>query len=232
MKRSIFLMIACGMIFACGPVVKYPSVLSPADIGAPERLAKDYRIQAGDQLDIRFYNNPELNEEVTVRPDGRISLQLAPEIMAAHTTPAELSRQLMQVYGAELRDPKAVVIVRSFGTNRVHVGGEVGRPGVINLHGSMTVLQSVAEAGGFLDTARRNEVIIIRKGENRKPLIFTVDIDQAISGTDLSQNAYLKPFDIVYVPKSAIADLNVWVDQYIRRMIPIPFGFGYDLNEL
>lgn len=232
MKRSIFLMIACGMIFACGPVVKYPSVLSPADIGAPERLAKDYRIQAGDQLDIRFYNNPELNEEVTVRPDGRISLQLAPEIMAARATPAELSQRLVQAYSAELRDPKATVIVRSFGSNRVHVGGEVGRPGVINLLGSMTVMQSVAEAGGFLDTARRGEIIIIRKGEDRKPLIFTVDIDKAIEGADLSQDAYLKPFDIVFVPKSPIADLNVWVDQYIRRMIPIPFGFGYDLNEL
>lgn len=230
MKKGILLLIVFGMICACGPVVKHPSVLSASDLSVPQQLTKDYQIQTGDQLDIRFYNNPELNEQVTVRPDGRISLQLAPEITAAQTTPAELSRRLVQAYSSELRDPKATVIVRTFGSNRVHVGGEVGRPGVVTLLGSMTVLQSVAEAGGFLDTARRGEVIVIRKGENRKPLIFTVDIDKAVEGSDLSQDIFLKPFDIVYVPKSTIANLNLWVDQYIRRMIPIPFGFGYDLN--
>jgi hypothetical protein len=57
-----------------------------------------------------------------------------------------------------------------------------------------------------------------------------VNAQKVIDGTDVSQDIALKPFDIVYVPKSPIANVNVWVDQYIRRNIPISTGFGYTLN--
>jgi protein involved in polysaccharide export with SLBB domain len=189
----------------------------------------EYLIQPGDQLDVRFYNNPELNEQITVRPDGRISTQLAPEIMAANKTPADLSRMLIQAYSSELRDPRITVIVRTFASNKIYVGGEVGRPGIIDLVGSMTVLQSVAGAGGFLDTARKNEIVVIRKAEKR-PLILTADISRVIDGSDLKQDLNLKPYDVVFVPKSPIANVNLWVDQYVRKLIPIPFGFGFGFD--
>ena len=82
------------LLIACTPVVKNPTPLSQHSIQTSPYPEQEYRIQVGDQLDIKFFYNPELNEQVTVRPDGRISLQLAPEIIVANLTPAQLKEVL------------------------------------------------------------------------------------------------------------------------------------------
>ena len=87
--------------------------------------------------------------------------------------------------------------------------------------GLMTVLPAISQAGGVKDTARTTEVIVIRRGADNKPLVIAVNLDKAIDGTDMSQDIILRPFDIVYVPKSPIANVNKWVDQYIRKNLPI-----------
>jgi len=192
---------------------------SPADT--------EYRIQVGDQLDIKFFYNPELNEQVIVRPDGRISLQLIPELVVSDQTPAGLTKQLTQLYAADLKQPRVTVIVRGFGSQRVFVDGEVGKPGMVPILGLMTALQAISQAGGMTKTARQSEVIVIRRGASNKPVAFSVDLKKALEGTDLSQDTPLAPFDIIYVPRSRVANVNVWMDQYIRQNIPIPFSITY-----
>ncbi len=227
MKRLLLILMILSLVAACGPVVKYPTaVVNSPEIATARYPTVEYRIQPGDTLEVRFYNNPELNETVTVRPDGKISLQLAPEARAAGLTPEELSRQLTGQYSQELRNPKIAVLVRTPASNRVYVGGEVFKPGVVSLLAPLTVFQSITEAGGLTNEARTKEIVIIRKGE-KKPIIFTVNLANVIDGSNLSEDVTLMPFDIVFVPKSPIANVDLWVDQYLRRLIPIPFGFGY-----
>lgn len=218
------------LLIACTHVVKNPTPLSQHSIQTSPYTEQEYRIQVGDQLDIKFFYNPELEEQVTVRPDGRISLQLVREIMTAGLTPAELTDLLTKKYAKELKMPEVTVIVRSFGSQRVYVDGEVAKPGIVPLVGFVTVLQAISQAGGMKDAARRGEVIVIRHGTANKPIALTVNVERIIDGTDMRQDIALKPFDIVYVPKSPIANVNVWVDQYIRKNIPISTGFGYYLN--
>jgi len=191
---------------------------------------KEYLIQTGDQLDIKFFYNPELNEQAIVRPDGRISLQLAPEITAAGLTPAQLTDVLVKSYEKELANPGITVMVRSFSSQRVYVDGEVNKPGMVNLAGPLTVLQSIAEAGGFKDTAKPSQVIVIRKTQDSKPLAIAVNLEDVRNAAFGSQDILLAPYDIVYVPKSAVANVNQFVDQYIRRNIPIPFGVTYGIG--
>ena len=74
-------------------------------------------------------------------------------------------------------------------------------------------------AGGFLPTARKNEVIVVRRGANNKPFQIALNAEKAMKGVDLSQDIYLKPYDMVIVPRSNIADVDIWVDQYIGRTI-------------
>ena len=106
------------ILFACGPVVKNPTPLHYQAEQASLNSEQEYRIQVGDQLDIKFFYNPELNEQVTVRPDGRISLQLVHEIMVAGLTPSELTDLLTKKYAPELKKPEITVIVRSFGAHK------------------------------------------------------------------------------------------------------------------
>jgi protein involved in polysaccharide export with SLBB domain len=198
-----------------------PSIDAATHASGPE-----YRIQVGDRLEIKFFYSPELNEQVIVRPDGRISLQLIPELEVTNLTLAMLAKQLTERYAADLNHPQVTVIVREFGTQRVFVDGEVGTPGVVPILGQMTALQAISQAGGLKDTARSTDVIVIRRGQGDAPVAFKVDLKKARAGGDLAQDVTLAPLDIIYVPRSRIANVNLFVDQYIRKVLPFDWVVG------
>ena len=198
---------------------------------APSAPASEpYRIQPGDELQVRFFHTPEQNVTLVVRPDGLISLPLVYELQAAGRTVEEVRRELTERCSVELAEPEIAVIVRTFSGYRVHVGGEVDKPGVVDLKGPRTVLEAVFEAGGFLPTASPAHVLVVRRGSEGGYELVAANLALVLSGQDGSGNFSLRPFDIVYVPTSRIADVNKWVDQYIRQNIPISFTFGYRLN--
>jgi protein involved in polysaccharide export with SLBB domain len=193
-----------------------------------------YVIHAGDQLDIKFFFNPELNESVVVRPDGKISLQLIDEIQASGLQPSELDQKLTDLYSKELRKPVLTVIVRSFSGQRVYVGGEVNRQGLITLQPGLTVLQAVFQSGGFMETAQPAETLIIRKGPDNKPVPLRIDLAEVIAASDPNADFQLQPDDIVFVPKSAIAKANKFVRQYVEELFlfrGVSLGFSYELHS-
>ncbi len=227
MSTFIKLLVISMLLTACAPVAQNFITADSAKSQASSAPLKEYVIQPGDQLEIKFFYNPELNELATVRPDGRISLQLIPEVTAAGLSPAQLTDLLTKHYSKELANPGIAVIVRLFSSQRVHVDGEVNKPGMVSLIGPTTVLDAVAEAGGFKDSARKDEVIIIRKTADKKPMTIVANLKAAISGADKSQDIQVQPYDIIFVPRSKIGDVNAFVDLYIRRNVPIPFGLTY-----
>lgn len=230
MSTIVKMFITILLLSACSNVVRNPTPLDYPGVQAAAVPAEDYHLQIGDQLDIKFFYHPELNDSVTVRPDGRISLQLVQELKAVGLTPQQLTEKLTKAYSTELEKPSIAVIVKAFNAQRVFVDGEVYKAGLVAMIGPMTVLQSISQGGGLKDTARTNEVIVIRRVAENKVASLVVNLDKALDGTDVSQDILLQPNDIVYVPKSTIADVNVWLDQYIRKNIPIPFGISYGIG--
>lgn len=216
-----------GLLACSGRVVQNPTPIAQA----PVSTTAGYVIEPGDALDVRFFYNPELNEEVMVRPDGNISLPLVGEMQAAGRTPIQLEGMLKNSYSRELRQAAITVIVKGFAGQRVYVDGEVGEPQMVNIAGNLSAMQAVASAGGFKDSARKGEVLVIRRAGTPQPVVIPVDLDAAIAGTDTSQDILLQPYDVVYVPKTAIAEVNQFVDQYFRQNIPVPFGVGYGINN-
>ena len=193
-----------------------------------------YIIQPGDQLDIKFFYNPELNESVTVRPDGKISVQLVDEIQAVGKTPAQLDDYLTDKYSGELRKPVITVIVKSFALQRVYIGGEVNRQGFVNLAPGMSPLHAVIEAGGLKETADPKSVLLIRKGPGNEPVSVRLDLNGALYGNDAQSLIQLQPLDVVYVPKTFIAEANKFVKQYIEDLLlfrGVSLGFSYDLSD-
>ncbi len=183
-----------------------------------------YVLQDGDLLSVKFYYNPDLNEDVVVRPDGKISLQLIGDVQASGLTPAGLSAALAQRYAGELAMPKINVIVRQLGGNRIYVGGEVGKQGALPLSTGLTLFQAIQEAGGFTPTAHRAQVVLIRRvGE--EPRGYSVDTRPIASGNHPEDDLALRPYDVVYVPRSKIADIDLFVEQYIRNVIPVQPSF-------
>ena len=229
-ERASFLFIFLSIFFLSGCVssVKNESYASSPASSLAASPMPEYRIQPGDQLDIKFYYHPELNESLTVRPDGKISLQLIHEVPASGLTPEELRGLLKTKYEPQINQPEVTIILRSFTAQKVYVDGEVAKPGLIPLTDRMTILQSIASAGGLKDTARINEIILIRRGKENRPTSMLVNVEKAIDGSDLSQDLDLMPADIVYVPRSPIANVNLWIDQYIRKNIPVSIGASYN----
>jgi protein involved in polysaccharide export with SLBB domain len=208
-------------------VVKKPTPLSSLQSQDQRNGSREYRIHPGDVLEIKFLYSDEFNENIAVRPDGRISLQLAHDVMAAGRTTAELTDQLVKHYEVELRQPHITVIVRTFSSQKAYVAGEVRNPQLITLETTTTVLQAISQARGFKETARTSEVILIRRNEMEKaPMAVPLDISKVIDGTDMSQDVSLMPSDIVFVPRSHIANINLWVDQYIRKVLPIDIYYN------
>lgn len=210
-------------VMSCGTT---PKNLQPATLQTPQSpLRGSYALQVGDVLSVKFYFNPELNEEVVIRPDGMISLQLIGDVEAAGRSPSALATDLTQKYTGELANPKVSVIVRQFGGERVYVSGEVGKQGLVPMTAGLTLYQAIQQAGGLLDSAHRKQVILIRNGEDGRPAGLAIDIRPIESGEHPEEDVLLRPFDIVFVPKSKIGNLDMWVDQYIRKLIPtIPFA--------
>lgn len=188
-----------------------------------------YQIRPGDVIAVKFYSTPQYNEDsLLVRPDGSVSLPYVGDIRVAGRSTAQIEADLRQRYSSELAPPRngesmVTVIVRQLGSYQVHVGGEVARDGRVLLRGNLTVLEAIQRAGGFLDTADPEHVVIIRnEGEHRRTG-YVVDLEQVIDGSNPSQDVALEPSDIVYVPRSTIASLNLIVEQYIRKMLPLEY---------
>src|SRR6185503_2383409 len=126
------------LVFVAAGCASRPTV----PLGDQPPSAGPYRIKVGDYLGVRFYKTPELNVEVPVRSDGKISLEVLGDVQAAGFEPTELSRLLSERYEAELTNPRVTVIVLAFG-GQVFVGGEVKYPSAVAFATGMSVLQAI-----------------------------------------------------------------------------------------
>jgi protein involved in polysaccharide export with SLBB domain len=197
-----------------------------------ENIISHYYLQPGDIIDIKFFRNPELNEKVIVRPDGRISLQLIDEVTVAGVSPPQLETLLNEHYTPYLKSPKASVIISSFGGQKVYIGGQVNYPGVINMIGRTTVVQAIFEAGGLRADANMRDVLIISRGADNAPVSRKINIKKAMKGKLSDEEILLKPYDMVYVPKSIIIKANEFI-YHVYKIIPpnLWFGFSYELHR-
>jgi protein involved in polysaccharide export with SLBB domain len=194
----------------------------------------DYRLRPGDKVQIKFFYHSSLDETLMIGPDGKISLQLIDEVLAAGLTTSQLDEVLTKEYARYLENYAISVIIREFSGLKAYVGGEVVSPRYISLAGNTTVLQSIFAASGFKETAKPENVIVVRKGPDNRPVAMAVDLASVMSGEQIENDIYLMPSDIVYVPKTAIAKAGKFVDQYFRNVLMVDSiirGAGFALGH-
>jgi len=182
---------------------------------------QNYHIQPGDQLAINFYLNPEFNDEVPVSPDGHITLRLIGSVPAAGLTPSQLAANLNKAYLTELRSPDAAVIVKNMPGRQIYVEGQVSHPGAFPLEPGMTALQALADAGGVTSDAANDSVVLIRRDACGRPSGERLDLASAVDNPDKGEDAALMPYDVLVVPRSRIANMDLFVQQYIRGLLPV-----------
>ena len=227
-RHLLFALASAGALTACSGV---------AGLGGPSQTPDfpdiafadwtdaepEYLVYPGDELDIQTPTAPELNRAVRVGPDGRITMPLVGQIMAADRSLPELEASLAEAYASQLRHPMVEVTLTQAGPMKVWVDGEVRTPGVYDMPGDIEAWQAVIMAGGFLPSARRGQVALIRRGPGNVRMMRVVDL----SGPRTTAVA-LRRSDIIYVPRTTLAELAVFFTQ-VRESLPV--SFSYSIND-
>jgi polysaccharide export outer membrane protein len=182
-----------------------PAVAKPASPAAAPPTANgvtppaDYIIGPDDQLSVLFWRDKDMSADVIVRPDGKITLPLLNEMVAAGLTPEELRLKVTEEAKRFVEDPNATIVVRQINSRKVFITGQVEKTGPYPLSGPTTVLQLISMAGGLKEYAESKKIVIMRT-ENGKQLSFTFNYREVIERKNLKQNIELKPGDTVIVP--------------------------------
>jgi protein involved in polysaccharide export with SLBB domain len=225
-------LLVAAALMAAGPVMaaKAPREAFP-NIGYADwtESEPEYRFYPGDQIDVTVPSAPELARTgVIVQPDGRITLPLLAPVMAADRTILELQGEISRGYASQLLRPEVQIQVKGTTPLKVFVGGEVGTPGVFDMAGDINSLQAIFQAGGFKPSAKTDRVVIIRRGPDGRAMMRTVNLQSALKrpGADLVP---LRRFDVIYVPRSNIAEAGLFMQQWFRDISPIQ-GFSYAIG--
>jgi polysaccharide biosynthesis/export protein len=184
-----------------GPSASAAEARSRSAASARAIAPAGYIIGPEDVLTILFWSETEkkMSGDFIVRPDGKISMSLLNDIQAAGLTPEELRVRINEEASRFIEDPNATVVVKQINSRKVFITGEVEKPGAYALTGPMTVLQLIANAGGFKEYARRDGVVIMRSEAGRQ-VQLAFDYNEVLHGKKLQQNVELKPGDTVVVP--------------------------------
>jgi polysaccharide biosynthesis/export protein len=203
MHRSTSLIIVSIVIGATLAAAQQPPVpqraATNAPAGATVDVPYDYLIGPEDVLGIVFWREAELSGDVTVRPDGRITLAVLGEMPAAGFTPEQLQQAIQAKSKTFVQDPNVAVVVREIHSRKVFVTGRVTTPGAYALKGPLTVMQALALAGGITDYADAKNINVLRIVGGRT-LGFKFNYKDVANGKKLQQNILLLPGDTVVVP--------------------------------
>jgi protein involved in polysaccharide export with SLBB domain len=180
----------------------------------------EYVLYPGDEIEIATPTATELTRTQRIGPDGRVSLPLVGQLMAADRTIAELESDASTAYASQLRRPMVEVTLKTAGPIRVWVGGEVRTPGMIEMNGDLDAYQAVIQAGDFLPTAKQGEVALIRRGPGGIRMMRAVDLRPR-----RGEVVALRRGDIIFVPRSTLGEVANFVTQF-RNALPVGFTYA------
>lgn len=186
-----------------------------------------YQLFPGDEIELVVPSAPELNKTLTVSHDGRITLPLVGDLMVGQRTLPEIRAEASRMYARELRRPAVEMTAKAQGV-KVFVGGEVGAPAVYEMVGDGDALRAIIQAGGQKPSGDMRRVVIIRRGPEGTAMMRTADLSKAFRHGDQPDFVPLARGDIVYVPRTGVANAGLVMQQYFRDVLPIPFS--YSLN--
>jgi polysaccharide export outer membrane protein len=173
-----------------------------------------YRITPGDVLDFAFPFVPELNQTVTVQPDGYITLKDIRDVRAQGRTVAQIREDVLTAYAEFVREPVFTISLKEFERPYFIANGEVQKPGRYELRGATTLTQAVAVAGGFTRGANTSKVVLYRRFAESDLEAKQINVARMYGKKDLSEDPLLRPGDTIVVPRSVLGKvmpiLEIW----------------------
>lgn len=198
-------------------------------------------LRHGDSLSLRVWQHPDLSDISVIEPDGMVTLPLIGRLQAANRTVEDVTADATQGIQAFIRDAQVTVIPTFSGRRtlsdfevsvladklaprEIAVIGEVASQGLIPINGSLRLVEALAIAGVDQIQANLNSVVVIRNTQSDSPSFQSMRIGDFLDGTAPDQNIYLQNDDIVIVPRTFIAQVGIFVEQFFARTVPV-FNF-------
>ena len=183
---------------------------SAATAGFQERNPR-YGLRKGDSFDVDFAFSPEFNQTVVVQPDGYITLRGAGSMHVEGQTIPELTETIKKAYANILHNPVVTVALKDFEKPYFVAAGQVGKPGKYDLRSDLTLVEAVAIAGGFTESSKHSQVVLFRRVSDQLVEARLFNVKQMLQSHDLSEDAHLRPGDMIYVPQNAISKIRKYL---------------------
>jgi len=208
MRVNLLLFAACLCITAVAPAqTENQTAQEPKLLSREQR----YRLQPNDVVEIQFRYTPEYNLTATVQPDGFIALQVAGDVKIGGLTIAGAAAAIVKQASVRLKDPEVNVVLKDFVKPHFVVAGEVARPGTFDLRGDVSVIQAIAMSGGFKETAKQTQVILLRRVNPEYAEVKLLNLRQLMSRNKIREDIKLMPDDMLVVPQNRITKLEPYV---------------------
>ena len=182
-----------------------------------------YALERDDVILLTFPLSPELNQTVTVQPDGYINLQSAGSVYVQGMTVPDLVSAVKGAYKGILHEPIVEADLTDFKKPFVTVSGQVAKPGQYDLRGEMTIAEALAVAGGTTTSTAKTQIFLFHKTSDGMFEVKKVNLKPLFQGKDVTENATLQPGDMVYVPEKFIANF--------RKYVPYSISAGSFLQQ-
>ena len=197
------------------------STHSTSDVPALQQRYPRYRVNRNDIMSLSFPLSPELNQKVTIQPDGYINLQNAGSLYVQGMTVPEVVGAIKGAYVNILHDPIVDVDLVDFQKPFFVVSGQVTKPGQYDLRADLTVTEAIAVSGGFLPTAK-TQVLLYHRVSAGWVEVKKLNLKEILNGKNVSEDVQMQPGDMVFVPEKFIANFKKYV----------PYTTGLYLNPL
>jgi polysaccharide export outer membrane protein len=186
-----------------------------------------YKLQPSDVLDLEYEYTPEYNQTVTVEPDGSVRLRLVGSVKVAGLSLDQATEAIKAKASVPLNHPELTLTLKEFVKPHFTVAGEVTRPGVYDIHGTVTVLQALALSGGVKDTSKQTQVLLVRKMNADVAEVKVLNTKLMSSEKGVREDFDLRPDDMLIVPKNRLGKIEPYV-----RISSMAFGSLYGFEVL
>lgn len=215
MRRIVLIVVAEIALLVFG-VVAFAQQPTSAGVGQPNQPpaapSQRYTLKASDVLGLTFRYTPDFNHDTIVQADGFVQLKGVPN--AVHIqgmTVQEAQREIVKAYATILKDPDVTVTLKDFEKPYFVVSGSVKNPGKFDYRDHTTVMQAVAIAGGFDNSAKHSQILLMRRYSNDLVQVTMVDVRQVMKGKDLNKDLEVRPGDTIFAPKSAFSKIAPFI---------------------
>jgi protein involved in polysaccharide export with SLBB domain len=234
MNKSVYvaLLTAGAVLILAGHCVAQKSAVNTTTHAAAGQVVEPaqfqqrhprYRLTVGDTLDVLFEYSPELNQTLSIQPDGFATLRDIGDLHIAGQSVSEVTETLRKAYATILNDPSITIVLKDFQRPYFVVDGQVSKPGKYELRGDTTVTEGIAMAGGFLPTAKHSQVLLFRRASDEWLRARILNVKAMVKRGDLREDMFLQPGDMLVVPKNFFSKIDPFIPRAVLGMYAQPF---------